>query len=110
MQLDRRIAQVGRRQFRLGQLGAHALEAGGAEGRLAAEFLGEITVPGPHRQEAGELTLLSLTEVVLGPVWVWLGVGEVPSLYTVIGGLIVLAAITAQALSGVRRRPPVGVM
>jgi len=34
----------------------------------------------------------------------------VPSLYTVIGGLIVLGAITAQALSGVRRRPPVGVM
>jgi drug/metabolite transporter (DMT)-like permease len=65
---------------------------------------------GSRHIPAGELTLLSLTEVVLGPVWVWLGVGEVPSLYTVIGGLIVLGAITAQALAGVRRRPPVGVM
>ena len=65
---------------------------------------------GSRHIPAGELTLLSLTEVVLGPVWVWLGVGEVPSLYTVVGGLIVLGAIAAQALSGVRRRPPVGVM
>jgi len=34
----------------------------------------------------------------------------VPSLYTIIGGLIVLGAICAQALLGVRRRPPVGIM
>jgi drug/metabolite transporter (DMT)-like permease len=65
---------------------------------------------GSRHIPAGELTLLSLTEVVLGPVWVWLGVGEVPTLYTMVGGLIVLGAISAQALSGVRRRPPIGVV
>ncbi len=65
---------------------------------------------GSRHIPAGELTLLSLTEVVLGPVWVWLGVGEVPTLLTIVGGLIVLGAISAQALSGVRRRPPVGVV
>lgn len=65
---------------------------------------------GSRHLPAGELTLLSMTEVVLGPVWVWLGVGEVPSFYTIIGGLIVLGAISAQALSGVRRRPPIGVV
>jgi len=65
---------------------------------------------GSRHLPAGELVLLSMTEVVLGPVWVWLGVGEVPGLYTIIGGLIVLGAISAQALSGVRRRPPIGVV
>lgn len=65
---------------------------------------------GSRHIPAGELTLLSLTEVVLGPVWVWLGVGEVPTLYTMIGGMIVLGAISVQALSGVRRRPPIGVV
>ncbi len=59
---------------------------------------------------AVEITLLSLTEVVLGPIWVWLGVGETPSHLTLIGGAIVLTAIVAQAIHGVRKRPPVGVV
>ena len=50
---------------------------------------------------AAELALLSLTEVILGPIWVWLAVGEVPSLFTLIGGAIVLGAIVFQALSGI---------
>jgi drug/metabolite transporter (DMT)-like permease len=65
---------------------------------------------GSRHLPAGELNLLSLTEVVLGPVWVWLGVGEDPSPLTLLGGAIVLTAIVAQALHGVRRRPPVGVV
>jgi len=66
---------------------------------------------GSRHLPAAELTLLSLTEVVLGPVLVWLGVGERPSMLTLVGGAIVLGALAAQALSGVRRRrPPVGVV
>ncbi len=65
---------------------------------------------GSRHVPAAELTLLSLTEVVLGPVWVWWGVGEVPGLYTMLGGAIVLGAISVQAMSGIRRRPPVGVV
>ncbi len=59
---------------------------------------------------AAELTLLSLTEVVLGPIWVWLGVGEIPSLLTVVGGAVVLGAVAGQAIYSVRRRPPIGVL
>jgi drug/metabolite transporter (DMT)-like permease len=51
------------------------------------------------------MTLLSLTEVVLGPIWVWLWIGEVAGILTLCGGFIVLAAITASALAGVRPRP-----
>ena len=63
---------------------------------------------GARHVPAAEMTLLSLTELVLGPLWVWLGVGEVPSRYTAFGGAIVLAALGYQALSGARRRrtPP----
>ena len=50
---------------------------------------------------AAELVLLALTEVVLAPIWVWIVVGEVPSLFTLIGGGILLAAITGQALPGI---------
>ena len=46
---------------------------------------------------AAVLALLSLTEVVLGPIWVWLGFNEVPGTYTLVGGTIVLSAIAAEA-------------
>ena len=66
---------------------------------------------GSRRVPAAELVLLSQIEVVLGPIWVWLGVGETPSALTLTGGSIVMAAIALRAASGVRRRPPpVGVV
>ena len=34
-----------------------------------------------------------LLETVLGPFWVWLGVGETPGLLAFIGGAIVIAAL-----------------
>jgi len=40
-----------------------------------------------------EVALLSLLEVVLGPLWAWLGVGETPASATLTGGGIVLLAI-----------------
>jgi drug/metabolite transporter (DMT)-like permease len=46
---------------------------------------------------AAQVALISLLEVVLGPLWVWLAVGERPSLTTVIGGAIVVAAVALQA-------------
>jgi DME family drug/metabolite transporter len=63
---------------------------------------------GARHVSAVELALLSTTELVLAPLWVWLGVGEVPSVFTLAGGAIIMAAIAYQALSGVRRRrlPP----
>ncbi len=61
---------------------------------------------GSRSVSAAELMLLALTEVVLGPVWVWLAFAEVPSLATLLGGAILLLAIAGQALSGMRRRPP----
>lgn len=54
---------------------------------------------------AGELVLLTMTEVLLGPFWVWLFVGETVSFYTLLGGGILLLAIAGNALSGLRRKP-----
>ena len=61
---------------------------------------------GSRSLPAAELALLSLAEVVLGPVWVWLFLGETVGLNTLIGGCILLAAIAGNALSGIRRKPP----
>lgn len=61
---------------------------------------------GSRSLPAAELTLLSLAEVLLGPVWVWLFLGETASSNTLIGGFVLLAAITGNAISGKRRKPP----
>ena len=46
---------------------------------------------------AAEVALITLLEVVLGPLWVWLAFSERPSTTTLIGGSIVLAAVALQA-------------
>ena len=55
---------------------------------------------------SAELALLALTEVVLGPLWVWLLYAEVPHVETLFGGALVLAAVVGRALSGMRRTTP----
>jgi len=45
-----------------------------------------------------EVALLTLLEVVLGPLWVWLGFGETPAAATLAGGAIVLAAVAGNEL------------
>tara|TARA_B100002052_G_C15578434_1_gene461138 strand:- start:69 stop:380 length:312 start_codon:yes stop_codon:yes gene_type:complete len=50
---------------------------------------------------AAELTLLSLTEVVGGIFWVWvpiLGINEIPSQNTVIGGFFIFLSIIYYSL------------
>lgn len=52
---------------------------------------------------SAELTLLSNTEILLAPFWVWLILGETASTNTLVGGSVVLAAILFNAWTGVRR-------
>jgi drug/metabolite transporter (DMT)-like permease len=52
---------------------------------------------------APEIALLGLLEVVLGPLWVWLGAGEVPTQSTLLGGLVVLGALVANELFNARQ-------
>ncbi|MFO1349282.1 MAG: DMT family transporter [Gammaproteobacteria bacterium] len=57
---------------------------------------------GSRHVPAAELTLLALVEIILAPLWVWIGVGETPSALTLLGGAIVLSAIVGRALAGAR--------
>ena len=59
---------------------------------LVLYTIGSKSVP------ATQLTILAMGEVLLGPVWVWVFLGEVVSLSTFIGGSILLCAITYNAL------------
>ncbi len=53
---------------------------------------------------AAEVALITLLEIVLGPLWVWIFLSEEPGAATLAGGLIVLGAVAIQAL-GSQPRP-----
>jgi drug/metabolite transporter (DMT)-like permease len=58
---------------------------------------------GSRHVPAAQLTLLALVEVVLGPLWVALVLGEIPGLLALVGGAMVLTAVVGQALTPKRR-------
>ena len=55
---------------------------------------------------AAELTLFMLLEFALGPLWVWLFVNEVPGRWTILGGSVVILAVTARAALEMRHAGP----
>lgn len=52
---------------------------------------------------APEIALIGLLEVLLGPLWAWLGAGEVPAQATLSGGAIVLGALVLNEVLTMRR-------
>jgi drug/metabolite transporter (DMT)-like permease len=52
---------------------------------------------------AAEVALIGRASLVLAPIWVWLGVGEVPSALTLAGGTVIFLAITSHGVVAIRR-------
>jgi drug/metabolite transporter (DMT)-like permease len=84
-------------------------EIGGDDlGWLAALGIGQIGLGfalltvGARLIPAAQVGLITLLEVVLGPLWVWLALDERPSTLTLVGGAIVIGAIVIQT----RGTPP----
>jgi drug/metabolite transporter (DMT)-like permease len=69
---------------------------------LAALGIGQIGLgfvlfaAGARLIPAAQVGLITLLEVVLGPLWVWLALDERPSALTLVGGAIVIVAIVIQ--------------
>jgi drug/metabolite transporter (DMT)-like permease len=57
---------------------------------------------------AAEVALITLLEVVLGPLWVWIFLSEQPGVATLIGGAIVLGAVAIQAGADAEPQPVPG--
>jgi drug/metabolite transporter (DMT)-like permease len=77
-----------------------ALGAGQIGLGLALLTIGARLIP------AAQVALITLLEVVLGPLWVWIALGERPDAATVAGGAIVIVAIVYQSLGTPAREPP----
>jgi drug/metabolite transporter (DMT)-like permease len=57
---------------------------------------------------AAEVALITLLEVVLGPLWVWVFLSEQPGVATLIGGAVVLGAVAVQAGASAEVQPVPG--
>jgi drug/metabolite transporter (DMT)-like permease len=69
-------------------------------------LLGGIVLPvsftlitlGPRYLPAPEVSLLLLTETILGPIWVWLVLSEVPHTTTLLAGLMIISTLAVHTL------------
>lgn len=57
---------------------------------------------------AAEVALFSLSESILNPLWVWIGVGETPGAYTLAGSAVVLVSVVAYSIIAIRRERAAG--
>lgn len=55
---------------------------------------------------AAELTLITLIEVLLSPVWVWWLLGETVGAGTLLGGAVLMGAVAVNAAAGLRSALP----
>jgi len=84
---------------------AHPGQIGGSDlGLLLLLGFGQSTLGliflalGARLIPAAEVALISLLEIVLGPLWVWIARSERPGAGTIAGGVVILAAVTIQSL------------
>ncbi len=64
-------------------------------------ILGGIVLPvsftlitmGPRYLPAPEVSLILLTETILGPIWVWLAINEVPQATTLVAGALIISTL-----------------
>ncbi len=68
-----------------------------------------LVIRGTRSVPAAGVALIGRLVLVLGPLWVWLAVDEVPSGLSLAGGAVVLAAVLAHGAAALRRAaPPAG--
>jgi drug/metabolite transporter (DMT)-like permease len=66
-------------------------------GQFGTGFL--LFVAGARLLPAAQTSLIGMLEIVLGPLWVWLALGERPAAAALAGGALILAALLANTLA-----------
>jgi hypothetical protein len=86
------------------------LEGGERDQSVVALFgIGQLGVgmllftAGARLIPVAEASLIGVLECVLGPVWVWLAVGERPGAFSLVGGAVILSALVAHTAADLVR-------
>lgn len=74
------------------------------EGMILVPLALGLIAMAPRYIPATHVGLFLLLETVLGPTWIWIVIGEEPTLNAQIGGAIVIVALLAHSLFSIRSR------
>ena len=72
--------------------------------QVGAGFI--LMVLGARYVPAAQVGLLALVEPVLGPIWAWFVVAEMPAQVTLLGGAIILGAVGLDGIISIARKNP----
>ncbi|PLY07374.1 MAG: EamA/RhaT family transporter [Arcobacter sp.] len=72
-------------------------------GLIITPFSRVLIFSGTKFINASEVSLLMIIETVMGPIWVWMVLNEVPSSYTFIGGSIILLTLIVNSMYIMRK-------
>jgi len=74
-------------------------------GGCLSGFVNSAFIFASRHLAAAEVTLIMLLEFALGPVWVWMFIGETPSFWTVLGGSLIIFAVALRAIFELINKP-----
>jgi drug/metabolite transporter (DMT)-like permease len=74
-------------------------------GGCLSGFVNSAFIFASRHLAAAEVTLIMLLEFALGPVWVWMFIGETPSFWTVLGGSLIILAVALRAIFELINKP-----
>ncbi len=69
--------------------------------QLALQYV--LVATGTRYVPAAEVALIGRLTLIMAPLWVWVFVDEVPSALSLVGGAVVLLAVTGQGVFALRR-------
>lgn len=82
---------------------AHDFGLAAVFGIVQLGFQYMLILVGSRYVPAAEIAFIGRANLILAPLLVWIGVGEVPGTLTLLGGLVVLAALTGHGWLALRR-------
>tara|TARA_B100001063_G_C16770002_1_gene561012 strand:+ start:964 stop:1824 length:861 start_codon:yes stop_codon:yes gene_type:complete len=73
-------------------------------GLVVSSFSRVLLGTGAKYISAAEMSLLMLIETIIAPIWVWIFLNEIPSIYTFIGGSIIIFTLIINSIYTIKRK------
>jgi len=74
-------------------------------GGFLSGFVNWMFIIASRHLATAEVTLIMLLEFALGPIWVWWFIGETPTIWTIFGGSLIIAAVALRSIFELINKP-----
>lgn len=73
-------------------------------GLVVSSFARVLMGTGAKYINAAEMSLLMLIETIMAPIWVWIFLNEIPTIYTFVGGSIIILTLIVNSIYTIKRK------